>query len=215
MSPEQAKTQSAATRFRPPDSAGWTRTWRMWSRPSSARASTFSPASILTATGAENWKPTRCSRPTTSICTLCLRAAIRAGSSAHFTEMMRYQNEDGSWSIYPGGPGNISLSVKCYFSCQADGHWRRRPAAHEVPRVDSRPRRRGGLQHLHQNVSLRAGPVRLRRRPRHSPGDRSLSQLVLLQYLRDLLLVALDPCAAGHHLRQKAVQEDPPRAGHR
>ena len=29
------------------------------------------------------------------------------------TEMMRYQNGDGSWSIYPGGPGNISLSVKC------------------------------------------------------------------------------------------------------
>ena len=28
-----------------------------------------------------------------------------------FTEMMRYQIEDGSWSIYPGGPGNISLSV--------------------------------------------------------------------------------------------------------
>ena len=26
-------------------------------------------------------------------------------------EMMRYQNEDGSWSIFPGGPGNISLSV--------------------------------------------------------------------------------------------------------
>src|SRR5665213_2573705 len=31
-----------------------------------------------------------------------------------FTEMMRYQNEDGSWSLYPGGPGNVSLSVKCY-----------------------------------------------------------------------------------------------------
>jgi squalene-hopene/tetraprenyl-beta-curcumene cyclase len=30
-----------------------------------------------------------------------------------YTEMMRYQNEDGSWSLYPGGPGNISLSVKC------------------------------------------------------------------------------------------------------
>ena len=26
-----------------------------------------------------------------------------------FTEMMRYQNEDGSWSLYPGGSGNISL----------------------------------------------------------------------------------------------------------
>ncbi len=37
------------------------------------------------------------------------------------TEMMRYQNEDGSWSIFPGGPGNISLSVKCYFSAKLMG----------------------------------------------------------------------------------------------
>ena len=38
-----------------------------------------------------------------------------------FTEMMRYQNDDGSWSIYPVGPGNISLSVKCYFSAKLMG----------------------------------------------------------------------------------------------
>jgi squalene-hopene/tetraprenyl-beta-curcumene cyclase len=38
-----------------------------------------------------------------------------------FTEMMRYQREDGSWSLYPGGPGNISLSVKCYFSAKLMG----------------------------------------------------------------------------------------------
>ena len=38
-----------------------------------------------------------------------------------FVEMMRYQNDDGSWSIYPGGPGNISLSVKCYFSAKLMG----------------------------------------------------------------------------------------------
>jgi squalene-hopene/tetraprenyl-beta-curcumene cyclase len=37
------------------------------------------------------------------------------------TEMMRYQNDDGSWSIYPGGPGNLSLSVKCYFSAKLMG----------------------------------------------------------------------------------------------
>jgi squalene-hopene/tetraprenyl-beta-curcumene cyclase len=37
------------------------------------------------------------------------------------TEMMRYQNENGSWSIYPGGPGNISLSVKCYSSAKLMG----------------------------------------------------------------------------------------------
>ncbi len=34
------------------------------------------------------------------------------------TEMMRYQKDDGSWSLYPGGPGNVSLSVKCYFSAK-------------------------------------------------------------------------------------------------
>ena len=36
-------------------------------------------------------------------------------------EMLRYQNEDGSWSLFPGGPGNISLSVKCYFSAKLMG----------------------------------------------------------------------------------------------
>jgi len=36
-------------------------------------------------------------------------------------EMLRYQNDDGSWSLYPGGPGNISLSVKCYSSAKLMG----------------------------------------------------------------------------------------------
>ncbi|HVA88753.1 MAG TPA: squalene--hopene cyclase, partial [Chloroflexota bacterium] len=36
-------------------------------------------------------------------------------------EMWRFQNQDGSWSLYPGGPGNISLSVKCYFAAKLMG----------------------------------------------------------------------------------------------
>jgi squalene-hopene/tetraprenyl-beta-curcumene cyclase len=36
-------------------------------------------------------------------------------------EMMRYQNQDGSWSLYPHGPGNISLSVKCYSAAKLMG----------------------------------------------------------------------------------------------
>ena len=36
-------------------------------------------------------------------------------------EIRRYQNEDGGWSIYPGGPSNISLSVKCYFAFKLMG----------------------------------------------------------------------------------------------
>jgi len=31
-------------------------------------------------------------------------------------EILRCQNDDGSWSLYPGGAGNISLGVKCYFA---------------------------------------------------------------------------------------------------
>jgi squalene-hopene/tetraprenyl-beta-curcumene cyclase len=36
-------------------------------------------------------------------------------------EIIRYQNEDGGWSLYPGGPSNISLSVKCYFAFKLMG----------------------------------------------------------------------------------------------
>ena len=54
-----------------------------------------------------------------------LHALLESGDPGRvqraYTEMMRYQNDDGSWSLYPGGPGNISLSVKCYFSAKLMG----------------------------------------------------------------------------------------------
>ncbi|HWA94041.1 MAG TPA: squalene--hopene cyclase [Terracidiphilus sp.] len=54
-----------------------------------------------------------------------LHALLESGDPGRlkraFTEMMRFQNDDGSWSLYPGGPGNISLSVKCYFSAKLMG----------------------------------------------------------------------------------------------
>lgn len=36
-------------------------------------------------------------------------------------EITRYQNADGGWSLFPGGPSNISLSVKCYFAYKLMG----------------------------------------------------------------------------------------------
>jgi squalene-hopene/tetraprenyl-beta-curcumene cyclase len=36
-------------------------------------------------------------------------------------EVLRCQQTDGSWSLYPGGAGNISLAVKCYFACKLMG----------------------------------------------------------------------------------------------
>jgi squalene-hopene/tetraprenyl-beta-curcumene cyclase len=50
---------------------------------------------------------------------------LGTGDQARFkralTEILRYQSADGGWSIYPGGPSNISLSVKCYFACKLMG----------------------------------------------------------------------------------------------
>jgi squalene-hopene/tetraprenyl-beta-curcumene cyclase len=36
-------------------------------------------------------------------------------------EILRHQNEDGGWSIYPGGPSNISLGVKAYLALKLMG----------------------------------------------------------------------------------------------
>ena len=36
-------------------------------------------------------------------------------------EIVRQQNDDGGWSLYPGGPSNISYGVKCYFALKLMG----------------------------------------------------------------------------------------------
>jgi len=37
-------------------------------------------------------------------------------------EILRHQNEDGGWSLYPGGPSNINYGVKSYFALKLMGH---------------------------------------------------------------------------------------------
>src|SRR5277367_5408681 len=36
-------------------------------------------------------------------------------------EILRHQNEDGGWSLYPGGPSNVNYGVKCYFALKLMG----------------------------------------------------------------------------------------------
>jgi squalene-hopene/tetraprenyl-beta-curcumene cyclase len=36
-------------------------------------------------------------------------------------EILRHQNEDGGWSLYPGGPSNINYGVKCYLALKLGG----------------------------------------------------------------------------------------------
>src|SRR5258706_16029549 len=43
-------------------------------------------------------------------------------------EILRHQNEDGGWSIYKGGPSNVSASVKAYFSLKLTGRTADDPA---------------------------------------------------------------------------------------
>ncbi len=37
-------------------------------------------------------------------------------------EILRHQNSDGGWSLYPGGPSNVSYGVKCYLALKLMGH---------------------------------------------------------------------------------------------
>ena len=36
--------------------------------------------------------------------------------------ILKHQNEDGGWSVYLGGPSNISASVKAYFGLKLAGY---------------------------------------------------------------------------------------------
>src|SRR5205814_7438785 len=36
-------------------------------------------------------------------------------------EILRHQNEDGGWSLHPGGPSNISYGVKAYLALKIMG----------------------------------------------------------------------------------------------
>jgi squalene-hopene/tetraprenyl-beta-curcumene cyclase len=55
-----------------------------------------------------------------------------ANTDERFTKAARYilqhQNEDGGWSIYAGGPSNVSASVKSYFGLKLAGHKANDPA---------------------------------------------------------------------------------------
>ena len=95
------------------------------------------------------------------------------------------------------------------------GYSARSSATGEGARAHSGHGRRDRGQHLHQDLSVLPRPVRLRRGAGDSAGDRAVSQLVLVQHLRDFVVVARHPGAAVDRLCQEAVQEDSRRAGHR
>ena len=63
---------------------------------------------------------------------LVLHTLLGTGDQERFEKAGRYilehQNEEGAWSIYPGGPSNLSASVKSYFGLKLAGYDKDHPA---------------------------------------------------------------------------------------
>jgi len=63
---------------------------------------------------------------------ILLHTLLGTGSAERFQKAARYilqhQNEDGGWSIYAGGPSNLSASVKAYFGVKLAGYDADHPA---------------------------------------------------------------------------------------
>src|SRR5215469_3033417 len=69
---------------------------------------------------------------------LVLHALLGTGTPERFTKAARYilehQNEEGAWSVYPGGPSNLSASVKSYFGLKLAGYSKHHPALERARR---------------------------------------------------------------------------------
>ncbi len=63
---------------------------------------------------------------------LMLHTLLGTGSPERFQKaanwILRHQNHDGGWNTYPGGPSNISASVKSYFGLKLAGYSADHPA---------------------------------------------------------------------------------------
>ena len=63
---------------------------------------------------------------------LVLHTMLGTVDAERFAKAARYilarQNEDGGWGIYPGGPSNVSASVKSYFGLKLAGYRADHPA---------------------------------------------------------------------------------------
>ena len=63
---------------------------------------------------------------------ILLHTLLGTGNSVRFAKcanyILRHQNQDGGWSIYVGGPSNVSASVKAYFGLKLAGYKADHPA---------------------------------------------------------------------------------------
>jgi squalene-hopene/tetraprenyl-beta-curcumene cyclase len=111
MSLPQVKTQTAAPRFGRLD-ADLADVKAAISR----SAEYILSSNIPTVTGAANWKPTRCWRPIISFAHVLLGRVIPGKMRRALNEIFAIRTKMAAGRSIPGGPSNISLSVKCYLA---------------------------------------------------------------------------------------------------
>jgi squalene-hopene/tetraprenyl-beta-curcumene cyclase len=61
------------------------------------------------------------------------KVAARIPKAANY--ILQHQNEEGGWSIYAGGPSNISATVKAYFGLKLAGYTAEHPALQRARKV--------------------------------------------------------------------------------
>src|SRR5438034_1255799 len=67
---------------------------------------------------------------------ILLHSLLGTGDPQRFQKaanyILRHRNEDGGWSIYAGGPSNVSASVKAYFGLKLAGYTADHPAMQQA-----------------------------------------------------------------------------------
>lgn len=104
------------------------------------------------------------------------------------------QNDDGGWSLYPGGPLEISSSVKAYFVLKIAGH---DPHSEYMIRAKEAILAAGGAETVNSftRYYLAVGSHRLSPSPCGATRTDVVTQLDAVQYLRNVVLVANDYCS--------------------
>ncbi len=106
------------------------------------------------------------------------------------------QNDEGGWSLFPGGPSDLSGTVKAYFALKLMGDDPNAVHMKRARRSCSGAGRRGEVQQLYQILLRGARADQLRRVSEHSAGNRFSAEMVLFQSVSRFGLDADDDFAA-------------------
>ncbi len=93
-----------------------------------------SRSSMRMATGAANSKPTH-ARERLHLHAHAARHRRSGKMERAANEILRHQNDDGGWSLYPGGPSNVSYGVKAYLALKLMGYTADHPVMVQARRM--------------------------------------------------------------------------------